>query len=183
MSPSSQTVEPARGMHIDYSLTGLRSTIRHCRADFHAAGSAHLSAVSASATAGNSTDPAPRIAAYSVWRPLARVTRDPIAVLDYTTARPERWAPFDYRSTGYEGDYLLEGYAVDAPQDGDGEEEQRYYYVSEQMPEEVMVIKFADSASEGDEGVARGCGHGSPAVVGQGGETRESVEARVLAFW
>lgn len=172
-----KTVEPARGVHIDYTLQGLRETIRHCRADFASAGAAHLAAVDAQdSTRG------PRVAAYSVWRPLKRVTRDPIAVLDFKTARPEKWKPFDYRSTGYKGEFLLEACAINVPDEEEGEE-QEWYYVSEQMKDEVMVIKFADSESEVDPNVAVGCGHGSPAIVGQQGDTRESIEARVLAFW
>lgn len=208
MPPTSRSVEPARGMHVDYTLTGLRAAIRHCRADFRAAGATHLAALDDStATTGDRVDSsicersdasvqaakAQRIAAYSIWRPLAKVTRDPIAVLDWQSARPERWRRFDYRSTGYEGEFLLEGCAINAPEEkklgvqgaeeGEEEKEQRWYYVKEQMPDEVMVIKFADSEGMLDEGVAGGCGHGSPAIVGQDGETRESVEARVLAFW
>jgi hypothetical protein len=213
MPPTSRSVEPARGMHVDYTLTGLRAAIRHCRADFRAAGATHLAALDDSVTttgvrvdnsicersdASVQAAKAQRIAAYSIWRPLAKVTRDPIAVLDWQSARPERWRRFDYRSTGYEGEFLLEGCAINAPEErdldgkesgeNDGEEvmekrEQLWYYVKEQMPDEVMVIKFADSEAVRDTGVAGGCGHGSPAVEGQGGETRESVEARVLAFW
>ena len=176
-------------MHIDYSLTGLRETIRRCRREFSDAGAAHLAAIDSASTesadSDNSDDSiakAPRVAAYSVWRPLKRVTRDPIAVLDFQTARPDKWHAFDYRSTGYKGDYLLEAYSINAPEKGK-EDEQKWYYASEQMPDEVMLIKFADSESEIDPNVAKGCGHGSPAIVGQIGETRESMEARVLAFW
>lgn len=174
-SEPSKTVEPARGMHIDYTLTGLRETIRHCRADFAEAGAAHLAALDA-----NDGSRGPRVAAYSVWRPLKPVTRDPIAVLDFKTATPAKWKPFDYRSTGYRGDFLLEACAINAP---DEDEEQDWYYVSEQKPDEVLLIKFADSESEVDPKVAAGCGHGSPAIVGQQGDTRESIESRVLAFW
>lgn len=190
MSPEGRNVEPARGMHIDYSLQGLRETIRHNRSDFHEAGAAHIAALDAAnsdsdgSNSSSSTDPAraQRVAAYSVWRPLKRVTRDPIAVLDYQTARPERWFTFDYRSVGDKGDYLLEAYTIDAPQKGE-EGQQRWYYMSEQMPDEVLLIKFADSENELDPSISKGCGHGSPAIVGQEGDTRESIEARVIAFW
>jgi hypothetical protein len=193
MAPAAKAVEPARGMHIDYTLKGLRDTIRHCRADFSEAGAAHLAALEGAPglinglanghTNGISSGKSPRgprVAAYSVWRPLKRVTRDPIAVLDYTTAQPDKWKPFDYRSTGYKGDYLLEACSINAPE---RTEQQKWYYVSEQALDEVMLIKFADSESEVNPEVAKGCGHGSPEVVGQKGDTRESVEARVLAFW
>ena len=170
-----KTVEPARGMHIDYTLHGLRETIRHCRADFAAAGAAHLAALDA-----NDGTHGPRVAAYSVWRPLKTVTRDPLAVMDFKSARHDRWKPFDYRSSGHKGEFLLEACAINAPEEG---EVQEWYYVSEQQPDEVLLIKFADSESEVDPNVAAGCGHGSPAVVGQQGDTRESIEARVLCFW
>lgn len=54
----------------------------------------------------------------------------------------------------------------------------------EQKPHEVLVIKFADSAAEGDQGVAK-CGvHVSPILPGtEGEEVRESCEVRVYLFW
>lgn len=48
----------------------------------------------------------------------------------------------------------------------------------------MLVIKFADSAAEGDPGVAK-CGvHVSPILPGtEGEEVRESCEVRVYLFW
>ena len=54
----------------------------------------------------------------------------------------------------------------------------------EQKPEEVLIIKFSDSASAEDEGVAAGCIHCSPMLPGtEDEEPRCSVECRVYVFW
>ena len=65
---------------------------------------------------------------------------------------------YDYRAPGWKGEYLLEAVSVDAPEVRSGGEvevggsaeqrEQKYYYVSEQQPNEVMMIKLADSDAE-----------------------------------
>ncbi|KIW67783.1 hypothetical protein PV04_07012 [Phialophora macrospora] len=197
-SDTARSLEPARGLHVDYTLRGLLDTVRHCRADISAAGADALAALDAG------TRP-PRVAAYSVWRPLKRVTRDPIAVLNWSgggagggagagapVAEAEHGRsgdkiitrdlrPFDYRAKGYQGDYLLEAYMISKPARA---EDHEWFYAPDQEPHEVWVFKFADTESQYDDRVAACCGHGSPVVVGTEGEDpRESIEARVLAFW
>jgi hypothetical protein len=160
------------------------------------------------------------VAAYSVWRPLKRVTRDPIALLNWIERERDR-APaqaesgllsgcndngnndddgddgngngnrrrditrdlhaFDYRAKGHKGDYLLEAYMISKPARA---EDHEWYYVPDQEPHEVWMFKFADTESQYDDRIAACCGHGSPLVLGtEGADPRESVEARVLAFW
>lgn len=65
------------------------------------------------------------------------------------------------------------------------EEALKWYYVSDQEPDEVLLIKFFDSASLGDErDQAGGPYNGSPGIGDAGvGEARESIEVRVVAFW
>lgn len=125
----------------------------------------------------------PRVAAFSVWRPLKRVTRDPIAVLNWTSPGDIKqcFCPFDYRSKGWKGEYSLEAYMLTKPEKP---EDHEWYFVPEQMPHEVLVFKFADTESQYDPNISIGCGHGSPFLVGsEKEEARESIEARVLAFW
>ncbi|OQV09277.1 hypothetical protein CLAIMM_13413 [Cladophialophora immunda] len=171
-----RSLEPARALHVDYTLKGLLDTIKYSRADMAEAGAEAIKAHDAG-TRG------PRVAAYSVWRPLKTVKRDPIAVLDWksSTNIQKDLHAFDYRASGFQGEYLLEAYTISRPENL---EDHRWYYVSEQKPHEVMMIKFADTDSEHDKDVAAAGGHGSPSVLGtEGQEPRESIEARVLAFW
>ncbi|KIX94929.1 uncharacterized protein Z520_09239 [Fonsecaea multimorphosa CBS 102226] len=172
-----KSLEPARAMHVDYTLKGLRDTIKHCRADMVEAGAEAIRAHEAGESRG------PRVAAYSVWRPLKTVKRDPIAVLDWKSPGniQDDLHAFDYRAKGYQGEYLLEAYTISRPTNLD---DHKWYYVSEQKPHEVMMIKFADTDSVHDKDIAAAGGHGSPFVVGtEDEEPRESIEARVIAFW
>ena len=56
---------------------------------------------------------------------------------------------------------------------------------TDQMPDDVLILKFADTLSERDSKVASMCAHCSPVVHGvrEEEEPRMSVEARVMAFW
>lgn len=75
----------------------------------------------------------------------------------------------------------MEAYAVTPPKNP---EAQRWYTMPGQRPEDVLIIKLADTASEDDPDISGGCGHCSPLVEGQAkAEPRESVECRVLVFW
>jgi hypothetical protein len=170
-----KSLEPARGLHVDYTLKGLYDTIRHCRADMADAGAGAIAALDAG-------ERPPRVAAYSVWRPLKPVTRDPIALLNWTSPGgvTKDLRAFDYRAKGYKGDYLLEAYMISKPERA---EDHEWFYVSRQESHEVLVFKFADSESEYDRDVAAACGHGSPFLVGTEGEdARESIEARVSSI-
>lgn len=63
----------------------------------------------------------------------------------------------------------------------------RWFWLPEQNPDEVLVIKLADSHAGrvGQDGrmVAGSTAHGSPDMGGAEGEPRESIEVRVIAFW
>lgn len=61
---------------------------------------------------------------------------------------------------------------------------QVWYCKPNQVPDDVLILKFADTWAEIDEGVAGGCAHCSPMLEGvDNEEPRMSVEARVIAFW
>ncbi len=54
----------------------------------------------------------------------------------------------------------------------------------EQKEDDVLIIKFADTAAEMDPHIAGGCPHVSFEAEGtENEEPRESIECRVLAFW
>ena len=60
----------------------------------------------------------------------------------------------------------------------------KWYYVSRQTREEVLVVNFFDSAALGGGEEAEAPWHGSPDIGDECGEEgRESIEVRVIAFW
>ncbi|KAK5173939.1 uncharacterized protein LTR77_002620 [Saxophila tyrrhenica] len=171
-------LEPARFAHCDYTLQGLKRTARHCRRDIAAAAQEALDAED------KQTVPK-RYAAYSVWRPIKPVERDPLAVADWRTTSAETLVPIEYRATSNvleSGEYMLEQ-VTQSPKAKDSG--QKWYCKTDQTPDDVLILKFADTASERDLKMAAGCVHCSPVLDGVGDdvEPRMSVEARVMAFW
>jgi hypothetical protein len=81
---------------------------------------------------------------------------------------------------GVHGDFLTE---VDMLQ-GKNAVTQKWYYIKEQAPDEVLFIQFFDSHAK-KEGRVVGVPHGSPVLLGSEDEKepRESVEVRCLALW
>jgi hypothetical protein len=63
-------------------------------------------------------------------------------------------------------------------------EGQKWYFISEQDPEEVLVIGLFDSERDKDTVAAGGTLHSSVDLPGtEAEEARESVELRCLAIW
>lgn len=170
-------LEPARFAHCDYTLTGLKRTARYCRKDITAAAQEALDAED------NNTEPK-RYAAYSVWRPIKPVKRDPLAVADWRTTDVDTFEPIEYRATSNvleSGEYMLEQLTQTPKAKDSG---QRWYCKPNQDPDDVLILKFADTASEREPKIAGGCAHCSPMLHGvENEEPRMSVEARVMAFW
>jgi len=170
-------LEPARFAHCDYTLTGLKRTARYCRKDITAAAQEALDAED------NGTE-AKRYAAYSVWRPLKAVKRDPLAVADWRTVDPSTLQAIEYRATSNvleSGEYMLE----QRTQTPDAKNtRQKWFCKPNQETDDVLILKFADTATEKDPKIAASCVHCSPVLHGaQDEEPRMSVEARVIAFW
>lgn len=171
-------LEPARFAHCDYTLTGLKRTARYCRKDITAAAQEALDAED------NNAEPK-RYAAYSVWRPIKPVKRDPLAVADWRTTKFDTFQPVEYRATSNvldSGEYMVE-LLTQTPKAKDSG--QRWYCKPNQDPDDVLILKFADTASENDPNLSSYCAHCSPVVHGvdEDAEPRMSVEARVMAFW
>jgi len=61
----------------------------------------------------------------------------------------------------------------------------QWYYLSQQEPDEVLLVKFFDSAALGEDSQEAGAPfHASPEIgAAEGDSPRESIELRVLAFW
>ncbi|KXT18715.1 hypothetical protein AC579_2700 [Pseudocercospora musae] len=175
--------EPARQAHVDMTLEGFRRTFRYARRDITAAAQ-HIIEAEGLKAAGHDVK-VPRYASYSVWRPLKTVKRDPIAVLDWRSVdkskdiqKTENRIPSEVNASG---DYIIEALTAVPPEHP---EQHRWYWVPEQKPDEVLIIKFADSAAEHNKDIAEFCLHVSPKMPGtEDEECRQSVECRVYAFW
>ncbi|EME38479.1 hypothetical protein DOTSEDRAFT_39471 [Dothistroma septosporum NZE10] len=176
------TNEPARHAHCDMILESLRDTLTMCRHDICEA--AKPAAEAEAMRAQGAVVQIPRYAAYSVWRPLKTVKRDPIAVLDYRSIDSSELPITDFRVPSAvlpNGEYIVKAWLHGPPKHP---ENLKWYWIPEQTPEDVAIIKFSDSVSVEDPSVAAGCIHCSPIIEGtEGQETRQSVECRVYAFW
>jgi len=187
-TPSSGGASPAPKAHQDYTPAGARVHIRK----YHPALAAAAHDILASEEASSESALAPRWALYSIWRPLKRVKRDALALGDARSFSEQDYVPVLIRtpSLGTEGEgqgkgvevHECEAWVARGPGAG---REHRWWWVSEQRPEEVLVIGLFDSAREADGVAAGGAMHCSVEVEGQGeeGEARESLELRCLAVW
>ena len=105
-------------------------------------------------------------------------------VADSKSFATEDLVSFEYRVPNADGEFLTEASLLRA---GDVKR-QKWYWLPEQTPDEVLVIKLADSESGaiGKPGgsVAGSTPHGSPLLPGtEDKPTRESIEVRVIAVW
>lgn len=209
---------PVRIPHMDFTPLGARQTIRYQSLDIHntavetgiIAAEDKICESHAFVAQSKEADTViaeqynqggklgPRYAAYSVWRPLQKVERDPLALAPWKSTIDTNgdlvfW-PYTNRIPGQPelgGDYLKEFAMLgvrgeEAPASHvDTADSLRWYYLSAQEPEEVLIIKFFDSAALGENATEAGAPfHASPEIGGSGGEQpRESIELRVLAIW
>ncbi|KAF2159567.1 hypothetical protein M409DRAFT_60643 [Zasmidium cellare ATCC 36951] len=133
----------------------------------------------------------PRYAAFSIWRPMKTVTRDPLAMAPWSHASQHGdfvVEPYDNRVAGYKGDWKKEFAMLKVRPEAtknEGEKDLKFYYVSNMEPDEVLFVKLFDTAGVGSQAKEEvGCLHGSPDLGDVAyGETRESVEVRCMAFW
>ena len=210
---------PTRIPHMDYTPLGARRAVRFWRNDIHKAAvkagvidaedkicarrslkatdGASDGVVAAEYNASGSLGP--RYAAYSIWRPLKKVTRDPLVMARWREINGAdddvvMWQ-YEIRNPGRQGDWCRELEMLRVPGGIDLPNEEingavdagrtQWYYLPDQNPDEVLVIKLFDSAALGESvNEAGGAVHGSP-DIGEAayGDARESVEVRLLAFW
>ncbi|CRG86466.1 hypothetical protein PISL3812_03472 [Talaromyces islandicus] len=213
------TGQPIRVPHQDYTPLGARQSVRHQRDDIFRAGLETGVITAEDKICENHTFSAkdgksdlvlaeeynqegklgPRYAAYSIWRPLKKIGRDPLALCPRTkkTANVNDgqyfYFHYDNKVPGpphLGGDFLKEYAVLGLQSVGDsGDAAQvstlKWYYVSAQEPDEVLFIKLFDSAALGED--ARHAGapwHASPDVGdANSSDPRESIELRVVAFW
>lgn len=79
------------------------------------------------------------------------------------------------------GDYVVKAWVHKPPKNPSA---LKWDWVPEQTPEEVLIIKFCDSATLEDDNIAAGCIHCAPVISGaEDEEPRCSIETRVYLFW
>ncbi|OAP60366.1 hypothetical protein AYL99_05368 [Fonsecaea erecta] len=143
----------------------------------------------------------PRWAMLSVWRPLEPVAADPLGLMDPRTLLPRRRREEEeqegedgktpyvalqrvYKSRpGFEPEFRSENMLAVAPRDGS---QHRWFYISQQQPEEVYALKLFDSEAHRRDGneVAEWVAHSAFALPDQEGERlRRSVEVRMVVIW
>ncbi|KAH8173483.1 hypothetical protein LIA77_07738 [Sarocladium implicatum] len=113
-----------------------------------------------------------RIRVVNVWRPINHCVEDmPLAVCDGSTVKPSDLVETDHVRSSYVGSTM---YLLNRPQ-------HRWYYVSRQRPDEVLLFKNFDSAGDV---AAKYAPHGSFKVpeLREGWKPRESIEVRALIF-
>ena len=107
-----------------------------------------------------------------------------MAVCDSRTNDKSELVPVDFRALSEMNDsaeYSMQALMGSPPKKP---EKQRWYWMPEQTEEDVLIIKFADSAAVDGGAIAGGCLHTSPIIEGtEHEEVRESVEARIYVFW
>lgn len=122
---------------------------------------------------------ASRVVALNLWRPLFNTSeREPLAVCDARTVSADdllELMVYGYGHTGYSWhDIGISVYEVASSP------KQEWYYYSNMMPDEVLLIKSYDSRGV----IGRGCPHTSftNPTAPSPAPTRRSIELRVLCY-
>lgn len=131
----------------------------------------------------------PRYAAFSMWRGLKPVTRDPLVFSTYDEVESDgRFVVESYlnRILGFSRDWLRELQMLKIKEDRRSDAGLlKWRYVSRLQPDELLFIKLFDSAGRLQRGPeSDGLLHGSPDLGDAAyGDMRESIEVRLSAFW
>ncbi|RKL23068.1 hypothetical protein BFJ68_g1274 [Fusarium oxysporum] len=120
-----------------------------------------------------------RWALYTTWRPLKPVKRDPMVYVDYWTADEQDGVSFWRNSPGVHGTFELDVLLTKA------NPKHKWYWISDQTPDEVLLMKITDTESEKNgSDVAGGVHHCSFHLPGtEDEEVRESIETKLITFW
>ncbi|KAH7346690.1 hypothetical protein BKA65DRAFT_477870 [Rhexocercosporidium sp. MPI-PUGE-AT-0058] len=158
-------------VHIDYTKDGTEALATKSRYD--------IEDIGAEAMASGA-----RVAAFSVWRPLKTVKRDPLAIMDRRSLDPNdlvevRFRMPNGRGEDKKGEFVCGAYNIKP----ENHARHMWYWLPEQSPEEVLIIKFTDSADP--DTISTGSPHTCFNLDGTEGilEPRESIEVKCIAFW
>jgi hypothetical protein len=106
----------------------------------------------------------------NIWRPIATILKDPIAVADSRSVLDTDLVEADMTENGFPGKQWVVRYNAD----------HRWYYKSRMEPEDVLLIKCFDS----NEGVARRALHSAfEDRVHAGDVSRQSIEVRCIVLY
>ena len=159
---------PATRAHVDFTGKGVRLVLEQL---WEGEGLDETTAHDRAADLGYSGR---RFVALSLWRPLRRVRRDPLAFCDGRTVGEGEKVNLE---RAYPDGRKGENVVIRAGEEG---REHEWYWVSGQDVEEMVVLKLYDSEG-GKGGVVGGTPHSSFHLEGsEGEEVRESVEGRVV---
>lgn len=190
--PTAGGASPAPKIHLDYAPRGARTHLRRYHPQLTAAASSVIAAEDRLAAAGvdlptsyGSRPDCPRWGLLSIWRPLKPVRRDPLALGDTRTFRPEDYVPVIVKTPnlGVEGDHGTHDAESYLARYSEGH---KWYWVDGMRPEEVLVIGLFDSEREKEDPIAGGGTLHSSIDLGEvdeAEEARESIELRCLAIW
>jgi hypothetical protein len=113
-----------------------------------------------------------RFAVIQVWRPMSTVHADPLAIVDARTVRPAELIASERRLP----DRLVENYQLAYSP------EHRWFYFPAMQPDEAIVFKTFDSATDGRARFTPHASFGDPSSAADA-PPRKSIEARVFAFF
>ena len=190
-SPAVGARPPVPKAHVDYAAVGARTHIRLSHPAVATACAPIIAEEDRLQAAGlpldthySSSPAAPRWAAYSVWRPLKTVKRDPLAVGDMRSFQEEDLGIIGVPVPTMDPEGAVKEMHTVNSYVGIGREGLRWSYVSEQKRDEVLIVGHWDSGMEGNVVGAGGVMHSSVELEGQEKEEpRESLELRCLAIW
>jgi hypothetical protein len=185
---------PAPKVHLDYAPQGARTHLRKYHPRVSEFASEVIEAedrLLARGVVGEELKDyydGPRWAMFSVWRPLKPVRRDPLALSDCRSFPKEDYVEFNVLfPTGVEGDDEAGGCKSHKEQVflAYGSEKHEWHWLSNQTPDEVLVIQLFDSeAKKNGLGVAGGVMHSSVHIDGtEDEEARASIEVRCVVIW
>jgi len=143
---------PVQRVHIDQSYNAGPSRVKH-----------HLPELADELLQG-------RYQIINVWKPIRTIRKDPLAVAEARSVKEDELVPVGLIYPDREGETFTVKYSSG----------HKWYYLNEQTPEEVLLIKCFDSKVDGR---ARRVPHTSFVDSEREGEdTRESLEVRALVF-
>ena len=114
-----------------------------------------------------------RFAIINVWRSInGPVVDTPLAFADARTVAEADWIATDLKYPDRTGEVYRVAFNP----------EHRWFYVPNLQPDEILLLKTFDSATDGRARYMPHTAFADPATV-PGTEKRQSIESRVLAFW
>jgi len=182
---------PAPKVHLDYAPAGARTHLRKYDKRTTEMAKTIIEAENRLLASGIAPEDlkdhydGPRWALFSVWRPLKTVRRDPLALSDCRSFPKKDYVDFEVLipgSTRAEGGEDTHREALFLAY---GSETHEWHWISNQEPDEVLIIQLFDSEAEREgRGVAGGVMHSSVHIEGtEDEEARESVEVRCTVIW